>query len=838
MGGDSKSVEHGQAKTPPPPLTFLLPCSLAQQPSFNLASISRKRLSFLILPLSLSFFALAVLILATPRFYPRFSVLLANFRSNSPFAPQRPLSAGFSTTTKLTVTSALTSPSKTYRPILSHPTSMPLDKYKTPPQAPPTFTGTNASIVADSKALCDTTRAMLDKLVAEIPADDKSKTTWESVMEPQAEDENLSALSSRILGFYQYVSGDSALRDASTEAEKIMNQFGIECSMREDVFRLVSATYEAYGGKDGLAAAAGISGEQKRLLDKDQKGYIKNGLGLPAGPKRDRFKAIKERLSELGIKFQKNLNEESGGVWFSSEQLDGVPKDTMDTLEKGTGENDGKFKVSFKYPELFPTLKYATNGETRRVLLVASENKCNDNVPLFREAVLLRDEAARLLGYPDHATLVIEDKMAKTPKTVNDFLGDLRKRLAPGGVKETNHLLEIKKKDVEARGVKFDGNYYLWDHRFYDTLMIKNEYGIDGNKIAEYFPLDNTIAGMLKIFEQLFGFVFVELTPEDRARISPTGKGEDIAWHEDVKIFSVWDDATEGEGFVGYLYLDLHPRQGKYGHAANFSLQPGFVKKDGSRHYPATALVCNFSKPTPTKPSLLKHDEVVTLFHELGHGIHDLAGRTRYSRFHGTSTVRDFVEAPSQMLENWCWTPSQIKSLSKHYETGEPIPDDLIEALIKTKHVNAALFNLRQLHFGIFDMTVHGPATHEALEKMDLSSVYNDLRAQISGIKGPEALGEPSTWGNGQACFGHLIGGYDAGYYGYLSSLVYSTDMFYSVFRKDPMDGKEGRRYRHTVLEKGGSQEEMETLKQFLGREPSTEAFYQELGLGGDSQKL
>ncbi|KAL8345456.1 hypothetical protein RB601_005481 [Gaeumannomyces tritici] len=715
---------------------------------------------------------------------------------------------------------------------------MALDKYKTPPQAPPTFTGTKDSIVADSKGLCDATRALLDKLVAEVPADDKSKTTWNAVMEPQAEDENHSALSSRILGFYQYVSADSALRDASTEAEKIIDQFGIECSMREDVFKLVSATYEAYGGKDGLNTAAGISGEQKRLLDKDQKGYIKNGLGLPTGPKRDRFKAIKERLSELTIKFQKNLNEESGGVWFSPEELDGVPKDTLDTLEKGTGEHDGKLKVSFKYPELFPTLKYATNGETRRALFIASENKCNDNIPLFREAVLLRDEAARLLGYPDHATVRIEDKMAKTPKTVNDFLSDLRKRLAPGGVKEIDHLLEIKKKDTEGRGIKFDDNYYLWDHRFYDTLMIKDEYGIDGNKIAEYFPLSNTIAGMLKIFEHLFGFVFVELTPEDRARISPTGKGEDIAWHEDVKIFSVWDDATEGEGFVGYLYLDLHPRQGKYGHAANFNLQPGFVKKDGSRRYPATALVCNFSKPTATKPSLLKHDEVVTLFHELGHGIHDLAGRTHYSRFHGTSTVRDFVEAPSQMLENWCWTPTQIRSLSKHYETGKPIPDDLIEALIKTKHVNAALFNLRQLHFGIFDMTVHTPASHEELEKMEISGLYNDLRAQISGIKGPEALGEPSTWGHGQACFGHLIGGYDAGYYGYLSSLVYSTDMFYSVFRKDPMNGKEGRRYRHTVLEKGGSQEEMETLKQFLGREPSTEAFYQELGLGGDSQKL
>jgi metallopeptidase MepB len=306
---------------------------------------------------------------------------------------------------------------------------------------------------------------------------------------------------------------------------------------------------------------------------------------------------------------------------------------------------------------------------------------------------------------------------------------------------------------------------------------------------------------------------------------------DDISWHEDVKIFTVWDDEEEGGSFVGYLYLDLHPREGKYGHAANFSLQPGYLYPDGTRRYPATALVCNFSKPTATKPSLLKHDEVVTLFHELGHGIHDLAGRTKYSRFHGTSVVGDFVEAPSQMLENWCWTPSVLKSLSKHYKTGEQIPDELIDRQIAAKHVNDAIFNLRQLHFGIFDMTVHTPKSHEEAESINYSELYNNLRTQIAGLKGPEALGLKSDWGHGQATFGHLIGGYDAGYYGYLSSQVYSTDMFYSVFKKDPMSKKEGRRYRHMVLEKGGSQEEMKTLEDFLGRPPSTKAFYEDLGL-------
>lgn len=609
------------------------------------------------------------------------------------------------------------------------------DKYRNPPQAPPTFTGTKESIVSDAKALCDGTRGLLDRIVAQVSADQASST---SVLRPMAEDEDQAALSGRILGFYQYVSADNDLRNASTEAEKIMDEFSIECNMREDVFQLVDAVFQHQKERE-----PNLDAESLRLLDKERKNYIKNGLGLPAGSQRDRFKEIKTRLSKIAIEFQKNLNEEDAGLWFTKEELDGTPADVVDNLEKGSGENEGKIKLSFKYPDLFPTLKFAKNPETRKKVFIANENKLNQNIPLFREAVLLRDEAARMLGYPNHATLRIEDKMSKDPATVNSFLSDLRTRLAPGGVKERAHLLELKKKDEEARGLSPDGRYYLWDHRYYDRMMVEQEYSIDETKIAEYFPLQSTVRGMLKIFEELFGLVFVELDQDERARISSTGKAGDISWHEDVIIFSVWDDASEGDNFVGYLYLDLHPRQGKYGHAANFNLQPGYLKPDGSRRYPATALVCNFSKPTPTKPSLLKHDEVVTLFHELGHGIHDLAGRCQYSRFHGTSTVRDFVEAPSQMLENWCWTPSQLRALSNHYETGKPIPDDLIEKQIATKHVNDALFNLRQLHFGIFDMTVHTPKTHEDLEKLDLSKLYNDLRSEIAGLDGPEALGEP-----------------------------------------------------------------------------------------------
>ncbi|GAB7348341.1 hypothetical protein MBLNU459_g6313t3 [Dothideomycetes sp. NU459] len=718
-------------------------------------------------------------------------------------------------------------------------------KYSKPPQYPPKFTATPETIKSDTKRLLERSKAVQDGIVKNVS---KNDATFEHVLLPIAEDDNRMSIETHIIGFYQAVSTDAALRDASTEAEKEMDEFSIESSMREDIFQLVDAV---------LNKGEKLDPESQRLLEKDHKGYIRMGLGVPAGPKRDRFKEIKKRLSELSIMFQKNLNEEQGGMWLMPEELDGVPSDVVSNLKKGEGEHSNKIWLTFKYPDLFPTLKYAKNSETRRRVLMSNENKCNQNVPLFREAIILRDEAARILGYPNHATFRIEDKMAKTPKTVDDFLGDLRSRLAPGGLEEIKKLKELKEKDFNDRGVSKDndGNYYLWDSRYYDTLMLEQQFQLDQEAIAEYFPLETTIRGMLQIFEEIFGLIFVEVKGKDRDAISETGKGDDIVWHPDVQVFSVWDDEGEGSGFVGYLYLDLHPRDGKYGHAANFNLQPGYIDPNGNRRYPATALVCNFSKPTPKKPSLLKHDEVVTLFHELGHGIHDLVSRTTYSRFHGTSTVRDFVEAPSQMLENWCWTPSQLRFLSKHYSylsdsyksayieslassgknssehPSEKMPENLIDSIVRTRHVNDALFNLRQLHFGIFDMTVHEGTSHEQITDLKISELYNKLRAEISKLDGPEKLGQGFEWGNGQATFGHLIGGYDAGYYGYLSSQVYSADMFHTVFKKDPMNGKEGRRYRHTVLERGGSQDEMQTLKDFLGREPNTEAFYRELGL-------
>ena len=385
-----------------------------------------------------------------------------------------------------------------------------------PPQAPPLFTASAESIVADTKKLIEKSRKVQDSI-----ASDTESAAFNNVMLPMAMDENSLSLEAHILGFYQAVSTSKELRDASTEADKLFEDFSIESALRDDVFQKVDGA---------LKAKEDLEPESKRLLEKDHKSYVRNGLGIPAGPKRDRFKAIKKRLSDISITFQKRLNEENGALYFTREELDGVPEDLIDNFEPGAGKQEGKLRVTFKYPDLFPVSKYAKSADVRQTLFVANENKCNDNVPLFKETLELRDEAARLLGYSNHAAFRIEDKMAKTPEWVDEFLGDLKTRLAPGGAKELKKLQRLKEDDLAERGLDSDGKYYLWDHRFYDTMMLEREYQLDQEKVSQWFPLQSTIRGMLEIFEELFGLQFVEVLGKDRDHIAATGKGDDIVW--------------------------------------------------------------------------------------------------------------------------------------------------------------------------------------------------------------------------------------------------------------------------------------------------------------------
>jgi len=326
---------------------------------------------------------------------------------------------------------------------------------------------------------------------------------------------------------------------------------------------------------------------------------------------------------------------------------------------------------------------------------------------------------------------------------------------------------------------------------------------VDDEQLKQYFPLEKVVTSTLEIYQELLGLVFKELS------------GVHV-WHPEVQVFEVRDKASDS--LVGHFYMDLFPRDGKYSHAAAFALQKGCNLGDGSWQYPTSAMVCNFVKPIPDSPSLLKHSEVETFFHEFGHIMHGLCAKAKHSRYAGTSTERDFVECPSQMLENWCWNKDLLKRISKHYQTGETLPEDLIGKMIAAKNVNSGLFNLRQMFYGIFDQTLHSQ------EKSDVPSLFNKLRDDIALIEGT-----PGT--NGAGSFGHLVGGYDASYYGYLWSKVFSSDMFEVFEQKGIMNPEIGKQYREKVLQPGGSKDGDEILRDFLGREPRMDPFMREIGL-------
>lgn len=669
----------------------------------------------------------------------------------------------------------------------------------TPLQEPPRWNHTPEEVIQLISGAIAKRKVISDEVAALFPAE----CNFDTVFARLADAEGQFDVATQPLTFYQNVATSKELRDASTQAEQLQKHFGIEESMRLDVFQAKVAAEE---NLHVSGAFEKLTSEQQRLVEQMVLDGKRAGLALPE-EERAKLAALQKELSQVVVEAMRNFNEEDGYLSCTRDELEGVPDDVISGYLKCTEDDKEVYHVTFKTPDIQPVFGFAISPVMRQRAYEAHESKLVINVPLVTRVLDLRRRIATMLGYKTWADYITEVKMVKTGNAAQVFVDHLEAKLRPLGIKEHEILLALKKEEHEKRGLPFDGKFYIWDHGYYNRCFVEKTLNLDVSLVKEYFPVSVVVSTVLSIYQNLLGVKFVEVTDEKK----------DV-WHADVQQFTVWEtDAMNESSFVGYCYLDLFPRSAKYSHASVYSLHPGYDLPSGARHYPLTVMVANLAKPMPERPALMRHHDVTTFFHEMGHVFHNLLSQTRYSRFHGTAVALDFGEAPSQMLENWCWEPEVLKKMSSHYRTQEPLPAGLIEKIIQSRYVNVGLFYLRQLFLAKFDLKVHTDK-----EPADYTKLWAEMRETISFLKS----GEPQP---GHCSFSHIIHGYDVGYYGYTYSLVFATDMYRTVFKKDPLDPVLGQLYRNKILLPGGSRDEMVMLNDFLGRQPNSDAFLDEI---------
>ena len=603
-------------------------------------------------------------------------------------------------------------------------------------------------------------------------------------------------LAANRLSLIEQTSTNGEVRDVTTATLKALSEWGVGIDYREDVYRALKAF---------AATKPQLSGEDKKLFDETMRDYRRAGLELPKA-ERDEVERLRKELTGLCTDFENNVTKATNSVKFAKAELAGVPEDFLSQIKTGDDEFTAKANVTWHY---IMVMDNAKREDTRKRFITAHDNLARAvNIPLLEKILSLRDDVAKKLGYKNYADYVTEVKMVKNGATAIKFLEDLKTGLQPKFDAELEQFRQLKVKETGDAKARVN----IWDWRYFSNQLKKEKYNVDAEQLRVYFPYQRVLDGMFTIYQRIFGLKFEAIEPPYK-------------WIGDLQFYAV-SDAKTGEP-LGLFYLDMFPRDGKYNHFAQFGIVDGKLLPDGKYQRPVCALICNFPAPTPDHPPLMSHSDVETLFHEFGHAMHTILTRAKYSRFSGTSVPRDFVEAPSQMLENWPWDKSVLDTFAADYrDPSKKIPAEILARLKEARLATEGTRYRRQLAFGLMDLTLHtqinaANATNTlALSNEKLSDVFLPMLPDTAFL----------------AYFGHIIG-YSAGYYGYAWADAISADMA-TVFEKSPggyFDKTAGMRLRKEVYEVGDSRDVNVSIEEFLGRPRSLEPFLKRIGVKKDA---
>ncbi len=590
------------------------------------------------------------------------------------------------------------------------------------------------------------------------------------------------------------------IQKLAQEISPVLSDFRNDIILNEELFRKVKAVYDQKESLD-------LNVEQQTLLDKKYKMFSRNGANLTED-KKQKLREIDKKLSSLSLNFGENVLAETNRFELQltdEKDLDGLPKGLRSAARSlAKSKNKEGWIFNLHYPSYLPFMKYATNRELRKKMAIAFgakgfHNDELDNQKNVLQIAKLRHEKANLLGYDTYADFILEERMAETPKKVEDFLQELLDKAKPAAEREFKELESF------AKNLGGIDRLEKWDAAFYSEKLKQKLFDLDDEQLKPYFELENVINGVFTVSEKLYGLKFQEVFDIDK-------------YQEEVKTYRVTD---EYDNEISLFYADFFPREGKRGGAWMTSYKPQ-QKKDDKDDRPHISIVCNFTKPTDEEPSLLTFNEVTTLFHEFGHALHGMLANTTYPSLSGANVYWDFVELPSQVLENWCYEKEALQLFAKHYKTGEAIPEKLIEKIKESATFHEGMATVRQLSFGMLDMGWHG---------IDPSAV-NDVKEHENKAFEDTKLYPDVKENCMSTSFSHIFqGGYAAGYYSYKWAEVLDADTFEFFKENGIFDRDTASKFRDSILSQGGTEHPLTLYKRFRGKEPEPEALLRRAGL-------